>query len=90
MIMKNQNNNINKSKKKLSNYIDNKEYLIFLKKHYSILKYIKNNKDINTIDRLIISKNEAKKTNLILHKIFNIVKDKKNKAYKLLLKFKKY
>lgn len=90
--MKNQKklNKIMKNQKKLKNYITNKEYLIFLKNHFSILKYIKGNKDLNTINHLIISKNEAKKTNLILHKIFNIVKDKKNKSYKLLKRFKKY
>lgn len=76
--------------KKLINYIIDKKYLILIKKHISLLGYFQENLDKDKIDHLIKSKNEKKKIDLILHKIFNIVKDEKNKAYKLLLKYKKY
>lgn len=77
-----------KKSNKVINY-NNKEYLIFLKKHLYILNNLDNN-DIDKINYLINKQNNMTHEKTQVHKIFNIIKSKKkkNKSYNLLKKFK--
>lgn len=87
--MKKKTNNI-----PLINYINKKKYLIFIKTHLNLFKNFDNNLNEQTLNRLILDKNNSVKSDIKIFNIFNFIKsnnkNKNSNSYNLLNKFKTY